>query len=78
MLYNREYKVCREAVRNKKIFYKIEFIMHIMVIGTNRVRPEYQGFNSIQLKKKRGKTKKTNTLSGKSWFSVYWGNKFII
>ena len=53
--------------------------MHIMVIGTkNRVRPEYQGFNSIQLKKKRGKTKKTNTLSGKSWFSIYWGKKFII
>ena len=32
--------------------------MHIMVIGLNRVRLEYQGFNSIQLKKKRGKTKK--------------------
>ena len=32
--------------------------MHIMVIGTNSERPEYQGFNSIQLKKKRSKTKK--------------------
>ena len=32
--------------------------MHIMVIGTNRVRLEYQGFNSIQLKKKGVKLKK--------------------
>ena len=32
--------------------------MHSMVIGTNRVGTEYQGFNCIQLKKKGSKTKK--------------------
>ena len=54
MIYNREYKVCREAVRNKKkIFLKIELLMHIMVIGTNSVRPGHQGFNCIQPKRKR-------------------------